>query len=126
MTTTEPLSEMATKAEAYLAELRRQAPAARMIGEFAVKKGIETVMQRLQMVAPGSVRSDVKPTTVVTDSQIQIEPLDNYDTLTARQIIETLGTLTSSQQQSILEYEIVNRNRVTVVQACRRALKGSI
>lgn len=126
MTTTEPLSEMATKAEAYLAELRRQAPAARMIGEFAVKKGIETVMQRLQMVAPGSVRSDVKPTTVVTDSQIQIEPLDNYDTLTARQIIETLGTLTSSQQQSILDYEIVNRNRVTVVQACRRALKGSI
>ncbi len=126
MTSTESFSEMATKAEAYLAELRRQAPAARMIGEFAVKKGIETVMQRLQMVAPSSVRSDLKPTTVVADSQIQIEPLDNYDTLTARQIIETLGTLTSSQQQSILDYEIVNRNRVTVAQACRRALKGSI
>lgn len=38
MTSNESLSEMATKAEAYLAELRRQAPAARMIGEFAVKK----------------------------------------------------------------------------------------
>ncbi len=117
---------MATKAEAYLAELRRQAPAARMIGEFAVKKGIETVMQRLQMVAPSSVRSDVKPTTVVTDSNIQVEPLDNYDTLTARQIIETLGTLTSAQLQSILDYEILHRNRVTVAQACRRALKDSI
>jgi hypothetical protein len=126
MTTTEPLSEMATKAEAYLAELRRQAPAARMIGEFAVKKGIETVMQRLQMVAPNPVRADVKPTTVVADSQIQVEPLDSYDTLTARQIIETLGTLTSSQLQSILDYEILHRNRVTVAQACRRALKGSI
>lgn len=126
MTTTEPLSEMATKAEAYIAELRRQAPAARMIGEFAVKKGIETVMQRLQMVAPNPVRADVKPTTVVADAQIQIEPLDNYDTLTARQIIETLGTLTSSQLQSILDYEILHRNRVTVAQACRRALKGSI
>ena len=74
MTSTASLSEMATKAEAYLAELRRQAPAARMIGEFAVKKGIETVMRRLQTVAPSSVRSDVKPTTVVTDSQIQVEP----------------------------------------------------
>jgi hypothetical protein len=126
MTTTEPLSEMATKAEAYLAELRRQAPAARMIGEFAVKKGIETVMQRLQMVAPNPVRADVKPTTVVADSQIQVEPLDSYDTLTARQIIETLGTLTSSQLQSILDYEILHRNRVTVAQACRRALKDSI
>ena len=117
---------MATKAEAYLAELRRQAPAARMIGEFAVKKGIETVMQRLQLVAPSSVRSDVKPTTVVTDSQIQVEPLDNYDTLTARQIIETLGTRTSAQLQSILDYEILHRDRVTVAQACRRALKDSI
>ena len=126
MTSTASLSEMATKAEAYLAELRRQAPAARMIGEFAVKKGIETVMQRLQTVAPSPVRSDVKPTTVVTDSNIQVEPLDNYDTLTARQIIETLGTLTSAQLQSILDYEILHRNRVTVAQACRRALKDSI
>ena len=126
MTSTESFSEMATKAEAYLAELRRQAPAARMIGEFAVKKGIETVMQRLQMVAPNPVRADVKPATVVADSQIQVEPLDSYDTLTARQIIETLGTLTSSQLQSILDYEILHRNRVTVAQACRRALKGSI
>ena len=126
MTATEPLSEMATKAEAYLAELRRQAPAARMIGEFAVKKGIEIVKERLQMVAPSTVRSDVKPTTVVTDSQIQVEPLNSYDTLTARQIIETLGALTSVQQQSILDYEILHRNRVTVAQACRRALKDSI
>ena len=126
MTATEPLSEMAIKAEAYLAELRRQAPAARMIGEFAVKKGIEIVKERLQMVAPSTVRSDVKPTTVVTDSQIQVEPLDSYDTLTARQIIETLGALTSVQQQSILDYEILHRNRVTVAQACRRALKDSI
>ncbi len=126
MTTTGPLSEMATKAEAYLAELRRQAPAARMIGEFAVKKGIETVMQRLQMPAPSTQRSEVKPTTVVTDSQVQVEPLPDYDTLSARQIIEALGTLTYAQQQSILDYEIVNRNRVTVAQACRRALKDSI
>ena len=126
MTSTEPLSEMATKAEAYLAELRRQAPAARMIGEFAVKKGIETVMQRLQMVAPNPVRSDVKPTTIVADSKIQVEPLPEYDALTARQIIETLGTLTSAQRQSILDYEILHRNRVTVAQACRRALKDSI
>ena len=126
MTATEPLSEMAIKAEAYLAELRRQAPAARMIGEFAVKKGIEIVKERLQMVAPSTVRSDVKPTTVVTDSQIQVEPLNSYDTLTARQIIETLGALTSVQQQSILDYEILHRNRVTVAQACRRALKDSI
>lgn len=126
MTPAEPLSEMAIKAEAYLAELRRQAPAARMIGEFAVKKGIETVMQRLKMAAPSTVRSDVKPTTAVTDSQIEVQPLDNYDTLTARQIIETLGTLASAQQQSILDYEILHRNRVTVAQACRRALKDSI
>lgn len=126
MTTTEPLSEMATKAEAYLAELRRQAPAARMIGEFAVKKGIETVMQRLQMAAQSTQRSEVKPTTVIADSQAQVEPLPDYDTLTARQLIETLGTLTSAQQQSILDYEIINRNRVTVTQACRRALKDSI
>lgn len=126
MTSTESFSEMASKAEAYLAELRRQAPAARMIGEFAVKKGIEIIKERLQMVAPSTVGSDVKATSVVTDSQIQVEPLDAYDTLTARQIIQMLGSLTSTQLQSLLDYEILHRNRVTVAQACRRALKDLI
>ena len=123
MTNNVPLSEMTAKAEALVASLRRQAPAAKMIGEYAVKQGLEMLLQRLNIGNSSNSDSSTKPSVVVVETQSDEEPYVDYNLRTARQIIEALAGLTVNQQRAILKYEQAHRNRVTVVQACQRVLK---
>ncbi|MSO58787.1 MAG: hypothetical protein EXQ63_00485 [Ilumatobacteraceae bacterium] len=126
MTNNTPLSEMSAKAEEFIDSVRRQAPAARMIGEFAVKQGWDMLLQRLQVRPTGAATSGPERSVAIVEPNTDAGPFIDYSTRTARQIIETLTTLTPLLQRSILEYELVHRNRVTVIQACRRALGDTI
>lgn len=117
---------------ALIRNFRRQAPAARMIGEFAVKQGSRVVVSRLSRFLPaegfraapenGSKAFDALGDEGIATSQGQFcapsaEPFANYDSYTSRQVLERLRTASQSERNQVLEYEVSHRARETILSA---------
>ena len=112
--------------------LGAQAPAARMIGEFAVKTGRKKVEEGIdnfattgRKVSGAQVDPDnpaeadeaaepdaPTPETPADDSDLAI---DDYDGLPAVQIIPALATLTAHERDAIRAHEATGRGRRTIL-----------
>lgn len=111
-------------------DLRRQAPAARMIGEFAVKHGSRVLAERMGRVfassavvsssAPaesawsGDQEAAVGASTSVVSSR-EAEPFAHYDTYTSRQVLERMSTATAEERERVRAYEAAHRARETIL-----------
>lgn len=125
---------------ALIRDVRRQAPAARLIGEFAVKQGSRVLASRLSRYLPvegfsappesGSEASDTLGDDVTATSQGQFttpsaEPFANYDSYTSRQVLERLRTASQSERIRVLEYEVSHRARETILSALTLSAEAS-
>lgn len=116
--------------------LGSQAPAARMIGEFAVAAGRKTVEARLSSVMPDQDRSGTpspRPSAATTEDAPSDEgtseasvsdatdvdsgplPIEDYDGLPAVQIIPLLGSLDADERQVVRAHETNGRGRRTII-----------
>ena len=112
-------------------KLTSQAPAARMIGEFAVKTGRQRIEARVGDVADKGREAlrafglmgvaDEAPTEApATADEAQAAPsaslpIEGYDELTAVKIVPLLAELTADERDTIRAHEVANRDRRTVL-----------
>ena len=117
-------------------EVRKQAPAARMIGEFVIRQGVRQVEKRMQGSATTSSTSDAtKPSAVRAGTQHDVEPEDvsekthsgdsvttaepfaDYDTYTSRQVLDRIASMDIDGRRRVWEYENSHRRRETILSA---------
>ncbi len=124
------MPELAEKGRERLGD---QAPAARLIGEMAVKAGkrkLDEVVAGLREADSDSsgeaLAGSTEPTQSATDeatksagqaqgATIGGEPFSGYDTMTAAEIIRALADLPSAERAVIKAYGLAEKGRRTIV-----------
>lgn len=90
---------------------RGQVALTRLMGRFALQRGRNEATRFVDAAVSG-FRDTVTPAGSQTADG---PPLDDYDELTAAEIIERLGDLGPARLQAVADYERRNRARVTVL-----------
>jgi hypothetical protein len=103
------------------AELRQ----AKAVGQFTVLMAAAKAKSAINdLVQPGSPNS-AKPdkTTATDEARIDVDPptcIEDYDALTASQIVILLGELSQSERNQVLAYESANRGRKSILKELSR------
>lgn len=103
-----------------------------MIGEFAVRQGVKVVQERQRPRGNTNAKSH-DPATSDLDSETSsledtvsgarsvladdLEPMVDYDTYTARQIIGRIPLLSADERRRVFHYESAHRARETILSA---------
>jgi hypothetical protein len=92
-----------------LKEVNQQISSARMIGTMTVNQARREIEKLLM---PKPVTSTTPPIETVV---VRPLPIENYDSLTAAQIIGLLDALTPAERDRVAEHEKAHRHRRTVL-----------
>lgn len=94
---------------------------AKAIGELTVLMSTAKVKELLSNLTPEPTADVPESTDAVVEEAVQLNsPLPDYDSLTAAQIVALMATLSSEERAVIVEYEIQNRRRATILKAVGR------
>jgi hypothetical protein len=112
-------------------QIRQQSRNAKMIGQFVVRIGAskagELVRKARQSAPKAEQQTEAARVDVAAPQQYEStpveDPIPNYSVLSAPQIIELLPTLDVSDVAAIKEFELVNRNRRSVLAAVEAFLQ---
>jgi hypothetical protein len=112
-------------------QIRQQSRNAKMIGQFVVRMGAskagELVGKARQSAPKAEQQTEAARVDVAAPQQSEStpveDPIPNYSVLSAPQIIELLPTLDVSEVEAIKEFELVNRNRRSVLAAVEAYLQ---
>jgi hypothetical protein len=129
-----PLGLLLKGVENTRAEYARRAPMARLMGKLIIDQqrkkkraqSVSIVKRGPNYLAPRPSTSGVPLTPVHTEPSNAAEdapetvvladlPIDGYDTLPGRSLLELFGGLTPDQLRSVLAYETTHRQRATVM-----------
>lgn len=115
-----------------ISDLVRNAPAARFIGEQVTSQLLTRLCAsvRRPATAPSrgapSVVAGAIDEAVPSSSADRAQPCDNYDLLTARQVVEMLAGAEPEMCRRVLAHEANGRQRRTVLEAAARGLGENI
>jgi len=90
---------------------RGQVAITRLMSRFAIQKGRNEATKLVEAAVAG-FRDTV---TASTDRPAHGPPLDDYDDLTAAEIIDRLADLSPARLRAVADYERSHRERVTVL-----------
>lgn len=119
---TTPVESLKGSIRQTIASLRRDAPAARFIGEQVVNLVGRSFLRRLRP-SPQSAPHTSSTSTAHTASSDHVnasaaqQPWPEYDMMTAREIIARLSDAPADVRSAVQEYERSNRARSTVLAA---------
>ena len=117
----EVLPNLVSDVSRYVDSVRRQAPAAKMIGKFAVAIAVKKIQEQIVPVKKVDAIQTVESNIEVMDSELAREVHNlpqsflDYEMLSARQILQRLDELSSDDVSALLRYEKFNRNRSTLI-----------
>ncbi len=110
------MPELAEKGRERLGD---QAPAARLIGEMAVKAGrkkLEEVVTRLREAeSAGPETAEPAEPARPAEPTGRGEPSAGYDTMTAAEIIRGLADLSADERAIVKAYELAEKGRRTIL-----------
>ena len=128
-----------------ISEVRRQAPAARMIGEFVVRQGVREVEKRMQSKSATASASDTATDATMRDgadsrqsvegSELGLlkggsvsadEPFSGYDNYTSRQVLDRIASMDGEARRRVWEYENAHRRRETILAALTPGVESAI
>lgn len=126
---TTPVESLKGSIRQTIASLRRDAPAARFIGEQVVNLVGRSVLRRLRTSPQSSPRTSTTSSGSTTTSdrgkaRATEQPWPEYDMMTAREIIARLSDAPANVRSVVQEYERSNRARSTVLAAAESFAKG--
>ena len=119
---TTPVEALTGSIRQTIASIRRDAPAARFIGEHVVNLVGRSVWRRLRPSPQSSTLSETMSkahSTMSDDVQLSVapQPWPEYDMMTAREIIARLSHQSTDVRFAVQQYERSNRARSTVLAA---------
>lgn len=125
---TTPVESLKGSIRQTIASLRRDAPAARFIGEQVVNLVGRSVLRRLRpspLSSPHTSATSSPDTTTSggVDESAVGQPWPEYDMMTAREIIARLSDAPADVRSAVQEYERRNRARSTVLAATESRAK---
>jgi cystathionine beta-lyase/cystathionine gamma-synthase len=88
---------------------------ARFIGKLSVDMAQKKIQQFCATSHSSSAEVVVVPTVATEHSTVL--PIDNYDALTAKDIVAALSGLTPTQLLAVFDYENTHRQRRTILKA---------
>jgi hypothetical protein len=100
-----------------VADLARNAPAARFIGEQVVRQAAGRLCVDRTPRAVDAVATVTSRTAPVAEEAASAAPLADYDVLSAREIVELLADADPQLRAAITAYEAKGRGRRTVLEA---------
>ncbi len=119
----------------YIERGKGQVAMARVMGRFAASKGQNEANKIVSAAIDGfttGLAGNTAPANgagaaadAATAASIPTSPIDNYDTLTAANIVSLLPSLDASGIRIVSDYEAANRNRVTVLNRAAQLLDES-
>ena len=126
---TTPVESLKDSIRHTISSLRRDAPAARFIGESAVKMLSRSVSQKLREFLPQSSQQIIdidasgdgnQPVDQSSDGvgSSQVLPWPQYDVMSARDIISQLRMSPPETRAAVKIYEHGHRARATILAAC--------
>ncbi len=126
---TTPVESLKGSIRQTIASLRRDAPAARFIGEQVVNLVGQSVLRRLRPSPLSSPHTSAmsSPDTTTSDrvkARATEQPWPEYDMMTAREIIARVSDAPADLRSVVQEYERRNRARSTVLAATESPEKG--
>jgi hypothetical protein len=102
------LKELTTRVDQHLRN-------ARFIGKLSVDVAQKKMQQFCASSHDSSTKDSDLPTEAVEPSSDL--PLENYDALTAKEVVAALKDCSSTQMLAIFNYEITHRQRRTILKA---------
>ena len=126
---TTPVESLKGSIRRTIASLRRDAPAARFIGEQVVNLVGQSVLRRLRPSQQSSPHRATTSSASATTSDrgkapAAEQPWPEYDMMTAREIIARLSDAPADIRSAVQGYERSNRARSTVLAATESPAKG--
>lgn len=118
----ELLPKLADRGRGQVALTRLAGKVASDRSQSEVRNAVHQVVDAVGAVL-GDDRSDQDPTSDADDLDLTVDPvlpIDDYDTLSAPQLLPHLAPLSDAQLDEVLAYEQSHRSRATVINRIRQ------
>jgi len=124
---TTPVESLKDSIRHTISSLRRDAPAARFIGESVVKMLSRSVSQKLRVLLPQSPQQNIdasgnekEPVAQSPNGagSSQVLPWPQYDVMSSRDIVSQLKVSPPATRAAVKIYEHGHRARATILAAC--------